>query len=221
MKYYLYISESKVQMLAAQLPEPHRPKQTMEAGLNIGVAKASLKSERQPPEKTLHSKVEEVIAHIRANEDVGTIDNPRNWIAGTVSARFVLLRDDKEVIFFVGETDDGVVFGLGGSRGNLTTDTRPEGVGVGWSFLPFLLRALRTSVSSPGSVIDPFSGREFEATMSRNQKSDWIQFLREVERAPLDPPLEIEFFARTLLTDRDPQTSMNGVLATPIYVAQV
>jgi hypothetical protein len=214
----MYISKSKVKMLAAQLPESHRPKQTMEAGVNVGFAKASLKSERQSSKITLHSQVEKVIAHIRANEDVGTIDNPRNWIAGTVNARFILLRDDKEVIFFVGETDAGVVFGLGGSRGNLITETRPEGVGVGWSFLPFLLGA--TSVSGPGGVIDPFSGREFEVTMRRH-KSDWIQFLREVERAPLDPPLEIEFFARTLLSDRDSHTSIKGVLATPVYVAHM
>lgn len=215
MKYYMYISEPKVLSLSAQIPKKARGKETAEAGLNIGIAKATLKTEKTPPVEELEGKLSKLIDYLKSKDDVGTLDDPRAWIADTVDARLVLMRDDQTVVFFLGETQSGAVFGLGGSRHNLTTEGKPEGVGIGWSFLPFLLRTLRSHVEAPD---DEISAQLFRAS-SEPHKDEWIQFLLDAEDSPLDPPIRVEFFARTLLVGQDPNTSKTGILATPLYVA--
>ncbi len=59
MEYYLYISESKVNMLFPQIPQATKGKLGAEVGGNVGVLKATVKSEKESqPKENLISRLQ-------------------------------------------------------------------------------------------------------------------------------------------------------------------
>jgi hypothetical protein len=81
MKYFVFVSDAKVDMLLPQIPQKLKSKLTAEIGVNIGVLTAGLKSERDVGEKPDRiSRLNAVIKFLRKTEDVGSIDEPRKGV---------------------------------------------------------------------------------------------------------------------------------------------
>jgi hypothetical protein len=221
MEYYLYISDSKLDMIFPQIPEKAKLKLAAEIGLNIGVLQAKLKADPGThSEGNRIDRLKIVTQHITRSNPVGTVDEPASWIAGAHSARVVYLPENDQVVFFVGNSTRGARFGLGGSRAHLVSRNKPEKVDIGWSFLPDLLQSLRMmdTLSSKASL--PSESTEgFIRETARNDEFEWMDLLRVAQRAASGPHIQIKFLAKTLLAATHPNDGIQGVLATPLYVA--
>ena len=120
MKYYIYISDTKVDMLFAQIPTNILKKITAELNINLGMVSVSLK-ERQNEQTRFH-KVEVVNNYINEHLEVGDIDNPKTYFKDTVPMMWGTLpvtpegqgQLRKNFVYFQGGTKQ-TKFGLGGS----------------------------------------------------------------------------------------------------------
>lgn len=214
MEYYLYISDSKVDMLFSQLPQKTQSKITAEFGVNTGLVKAAVKSERDiAPSASGIARLQAVTEHIRQSEDMGIIDDPASWIEDTQHARIIFLRTNDNIVFFVGETSSGARFALGGSAAHVFSGPKPEGVTIGWSFLPYLLKGLEAIVRGRD-----VNGSDIE-TMAEGYETEWMDLIKTAERSALEPEIKISFLAKRLLVGKYKNDSAIGLLATPLYVS--
>jgi hypothetical protein len=116
MKYYLYISDAKVDMLLPQISPETKRKVATELGIDLKIFKASRKSEEDSDENRI-SRLETVVEFIRTYGNVGTIDEPDDFIDDT---QMMWSGPDqaKALAYFAGQTDK-TVFGFAGSASNL------------------------------------------------------------------------------------------------------
>lgn len=78
MKYFVFVSNTKVDMLLPQIPQEVKSKLAAEVGVNVGILMAKLKSERDRGVKLDHiSRLNAVTKYIRNTQDIGTIDEPK------------------------------------------------------------------------------------------------------------------------------------------------
>jgi hypothetical protein len=109
LKYYLYISDTKVDILFAQIPRNILKKISADLNINLGVVSVSLKEKQS--EQTRYDKVKVVSDYIENHLDVGDVDHPQAYFKATVSMRWGELW---YTVYFSGKTDQ-TDFGLGGS----------------------------------------------------------------------------------------------------------
>jgi hypothetical protein len=136
-RHYAYVSDTKVEMLYAQIPEKQRARIITELKLDLKAVAVSVKD--SPTEETRYSKLKVVDQYLRDHEEVGSIDNPRAYFAGTAMMKWCPFgRED--IVYFGGATEQ-TVFGLGGSMKQVI------GSGGDWvaaySAAPALYAALR------------------------------------------------------------------------------
>jgi hypothetical protein len=80
MKYYIYISDTKVDMLFAQIPRKTLEGLAGELNINFGIFSTTLKQDAA--EENRFSKLEVVRKYIEKHSVVGTIDSPSEYFAG-------------------------------------------------------------------------------------------------------------------------------------------
>jgi len=221
MEYYLYISESKVNMLFPQIPEATKGKLGAEVGVNVGVLKATVKAEKESQSKdNLIVHLQAVVDYLKKSEDPGSVDKPKSWIEDTLSARVIYLAENNQVVFFIGTSPEGTRFALGGSAANLLSHQKPEQVQIGWSFLPDLIRSLRAMVSvSEDKRLSQESVERFLSGTAESNEFEWMDLLKAVQGASSGTTMTIKFLAKKLLSGAHVQDGTFGVLATPLYVA--
>jgi len=87
MKYYIYISDTKVDMLYPQIPKSLLKK--IASSLNIDLkllgVEVSVSGKSNPSDETRYTKVKIVSEYIEKHIDVGTIDAPSTYLKGTLS----------------------------------------------------------------------------------------------------------------------------------------
>lgn len=125
MKYYLYISDAKVDMLLPQIPHDVKRKVATELGFDLKILKVSRTSETESDESRI-SRLETVVEYVRKYGKVGTIDEPDDFIDDT---QMMWSGPDsmKALAYFAGRTDK-TVFGFAGSAANLIGSTPGEEV---------------------------------------------------------------------------------------------
>lgn len=135
MKYYIYRSASKIDMLWEQLSSKEVEKYSGELKVNLGVLSAGIKSEQT--DKNLHGKLEVVLKHLKAGGQIGDLDNPLAFFQGVMPMTW------QEVSFYRGQSDQRMVLfsgykhppeklvGLVGSAAYVTgmNDLQPESLG--------------------------------------------------------------------------------------------
>ena len=79
-EYYLYISESKVNMLFPQIPQETKGKLGAEVEASLGVLKAKVKSEKESqPKENLIAQLQAVVDYLKRSEQPGSVDKPKSW----------------------------------------------------------------------------------------------------------------------------------------------
>ena len=81
MRYYSYISDAKVDMLLPQVPDGIKQTVAAELGFDLKLVKGKMKAET----KTLEDRVARLAVvekHLRKEEQLGSVLNPRKWIEG-------------------------------------------------------------------------------------------------------------------------------------------
>jgi hypothetical protein len=87
MKYYLYISDAKIDMLYPQIPHDLKKHVKTEVGMDVKFVKASRTTEKEIEENRF-TKLAALVAFIEESGTVGSLDEPREYVHATLPMRF-------------------------------------------------------------------------------------------------------------------------------------
>jgi hypothetical protein len=223
-KYYIYISDAKVDMLFPQVPHDIKKKVATEWKMDLKVLSASRKVETEGEDNRI-ARLETVVDFIQEYGKVGSVDDPDDYIADTLAMRWGMLTTTPEnsLAFFAADTDQTTV-GLGGSAQHLLGRNGGDEIRYN-SLTPALLDCLFKEL---GWGADNFKG--LGGTSERTAEI----FLRAVHASAarmLGPKQSLEFLAKRLLygtvegVEIDPLETSDDtadrsvLLATPLYIA--
>ena len=221
MKYYVYISDSKVEMLFPQVPNATKQKVATEYKLDFKVFSASRKEDSTSRDDRI-CRLEAVVDYIREHENVGTVDHTAPYFGGTFLmqwGRFTMDYDQtflqrdvdiaEQTVLFTCDTD-GVIVGLGGSMRHMIGHTGDSPVHVCHSF-------------GFGTWISDVLKRDQVA--EDDVKGDLnLHFIHEACRRRKGPRHRLEFLARRLTEGSigpygDDPSTRRVIIGTPLYVA--
>jgi len=206
-KYYIYISDTKVDMLFAQIPINILKKISAELSINLGVFNVTLRENQS--EQTRFDKVHVVSNYINQHLDVGDVDHPQTYFKASVAMQWGALfgGSDQNFVYFAGKTDQ-TIFGLGGSTQHMIGEQKGQSPGAN-SFTPSILAALKKL-----DIHSDFPVSSHDVQISGDP-------LRLVATATgwreLGPEEPLEFLAKKLVEGSLDSTHV--LLGTPIYVA--
>jgi hypothetical protein len=194
-KYYLYLSDSKVDMLYAQ------------GGSGRDASRGSI------------VKLEAVLADLAKVGQIGTVDEPKQYFAGAMPMRwgpcsFPHFPDlGLSPLVYFGATTERTVLGLGGSAAHVIGEVGPTKAGL-HSLLPYFILQLRRELgeSLPVDIPSEFGDRSLAA----------VYVATKYGKGPLQ---ELEFVAKRLAYGplggawADPEEGRNILVGTPLYVA--
>ncbi len=225
MKYYLYISDAKVDMLIAQIRHDATKKISTEFGFDLKVLNAKRRSESESDENRF-TRLEVVISFIREYGNLGSVDKPGEYFEGTMPIRLGPLSEgtDPGIIYFTGRTKRTLV-GLGGSPKHMIGSTdAPRTILAGsdaWHLYRYLVRHVEN---------------DRRQTLPHQDIDDMREMLELAEHisSRLKGPLQkLEFVAKRLQFGKIPRVTSSDwsmsvpniegitqvLLGTPLYVA--
>ena len=211
--FYIYVSQTKVEMLVPQIPASHLRSLEAEIKVNVAAFAVGVKKPAFAPSPELTAKTKVLSDYLEKQEGwVGTVAKPGRYVKGIASLRYGRIGNYVAGLAFFGGDVDGVKVGLIGSPESLigAADSPATDHSLDHYLLTFLNGVAREATDPP--VHPAFVADE-----------DWLEseggngYAYAVDRAlrPGVLPHEhrLEFLAKTLFQD-------DGLLvATPIYVA--
>lgn len=220
-KYYLYVSDAKVDMMLSQIDPSFRRKRTVEWSLNFKLFGARRGTESEIGDNRF-ARLETVVQYLERFGDLGTVDQPGQFFRGLLPMRWGPLEDPSS-FYFGGETQQTVV-GLIGSAVHMigAESSRSADRPVAWLgyALPPLTDALRADRDH--GEIEP---RSTETSSSQGA----INAVHHANTMLRGPEQNLEFLAKrlargssTLPDEPDhPRSGRHVLLGTPLYVALV
>jgi hypothetical protein len=211
MKYYIYRSLQKIDMLWEQLSSKNIEKYSAELKISLGLLTGSIKSESS--EKNLHARLETVVKHLEQEDLIGGSTNPLAFVRGVLPMTW------QEVNFYRGASDQRMVLFSG--------------------YLPAVLDQPEAWVGLIGSAAYVSGMNDLKAaTLGYAQPSFWTRIIEELS-APSEeeikenlydldnqidyqarrrqdgpPKQRLEFVAKTFF-------SWKGfIVGSPLYVAE-
>lgn len=197
-RYFVYISDTKVEMLLQQIDPGALRKRTAEIGADLKVLSLKRGAETLAgAERT--GRLERVVRYLDDFGDLGSVKEPGQFFWGLMPLRWgpTVGRDGFPMVYFGGR-DEQTVLGLGGSRAHMfgTPATEQKLLPLSRSMLPSLLDGIAPAgTDGPAAV--------YEATTA----------LR-------GPEQNMEFIAKRLLHEEGPDGT-TVLLGSPLYVALV
>jgi hypothetical protein len=216
MKYYTYISNSKLNMLFPQIPSKFLDDISGELSVNIGVLKATLKDKGLTANRL--SKLHVVDEYIRNSSNVGNITSKKPYINGTLKMHSVIVEKKMALFCWAGkDTSSGkkVNLLLSGSASHLIGMENLETMtsnSYTWQIIDDLERVQKTQ-----NKIEKDPNFFMERVQKTNREDEYLGTVRMWANYNDGPSQKIEFLARSLVSaniDRDVI-----ILASPIYVA--
>lgn len=213
MKYYIYISDDKLDMIYTQIPRTLWQRFAAELEVNLNLIKASLKVSEKKLNKFIC--LDEVVKYIEDNNEVGTVDCPNVYFKGALSMKYMTIAG----IAFRGAIPDKESYlCLGGSVEHLIgTSLRKmehEEFFLG-SALDSILLVLGKNLNEAGvKVVDSeFLNQrmDFSAASYIQLTIDMMQDRKNI------PARRYEFLAKRLYNHE--YLGTKTLLGTPIYVA--
>jgi hypothetical protein len=210
-RYFVYISDSKVDMLLQQIDPGATRKRTAEVSVDLKVLKGK-RGVQDAVGADRTERLERVVRHLTDFGDLGSVDEPGQFFWGLLPLRWgpLIGADGFPLVYFGGRTE-ATVLGLGGSRRHVfgAPPTGELDSPLSRSQLPSLL---------DGIVKQP----EIAAAVTGEDDGD-AEACHTVHRATIDlrgPAQNMEFIAKRLLHG----TTADGdsvLLGSPLYVALV
>lgn len=196
-KYYVYLSDTKIKMLYAQLGRG-----------DDGQADAT-------------SKLQRVLGELQRAGRIGTVDEPKEYFGGTIPMRWGPYVDsfipaESPLVYFGGGTEQTIV-GLGGSAKHVIGDNGSASP-HSHSAMPYLIARLTKELGESISVGDMVGS----ATGPKDMSIVAVYLATTQMRGPSQ---ELEFVAKRLAygpspyPQRDKNDGMKVLLGTPLYVA--
>jgi hypothetical protein len=241
-KYYLYISDTKVDMLLPQIPHKLQKQIATEFKLDLKIFSAARKTEETIDDDRI-KRLEAVVAYIREKKRVGTAGRPAEYFAGMLAMRWGPLTERRrerydpetkvfspeperlrDIVYFSGYSNECLI-GLGGSGKHViggpgASNATDWGGSIGPVLLWILLK--NTGISEkelPHVDPDLSSDGTIDSDNTRG-----IRLLRQSMRRTLEnmsgPEQRVEFLAKRLVSGNSGGAT-KVILGTPIYVAMV
>jgi hypothetical protein len=233
MKYYLYVSDAKLEMLYSQIPVRMRDKIAAELKVDLKVISATFSEKNR--EESRYTRLDVVCNYIHENLPVGNMAHPESYFAGTISMQWGLVTGTSSgrIVYFGGE-EGNVVLGLAGSRhhvvgfqGEGMVDTPPT-FGAGSSMVHGVLEQLeanlaeavdRTAQDESSVVVDLKQPGPIPRSPVKEERA--LETVLYTTRNLLGPTQSLEFLAKRLLTGKlvvsGEETGV--LLGTRLYVA--
>lgn len=161
MKFYIYISDAKVDMLYSQIPQGPLKKIATELRIDLNILGAGIGTtlKKEQIEQNRYSRLQVVVKYIekQKNPKIGTVDAPETFFKGTLPMLWGPLTE--EIVYFAGSTEQ-TILGLGGSLHHVIGNNGGTTGGVGGSSMPFemvnaLIKGLQPQGSYPDEFFDP------------------------------------------------------------------
>lgn len=245
LKYFVYVSDTKVDMLYGQIPRGLKRKIAAELKIELHFFGTSIKS--RDPEETRYSKLSVVTDYLEKHADIGSVDNPASYFKGTLEMNWGNVGGEsasEHVVFFVGRTEK-TILGLGGSPWHVLGNVRPTSPGDINSSGAYLLYALSQDLELRDAALAKWASERIRDASQEYLKSRALGMVVSAWRsltynmgtlglapgmkAPQFPTQRLEFLAKRLLHGGVPEVTADGyrpsadrwvLLGTPIYVAQ-
>jgi hypothetical protein len=211
-RYYLYVSDTKLDMLAEQIPRGLLSGLAAELQIDLKVVGVSLRE--KPSEQTRYSKLAVVEAYLHQHGSVGSVDDPAAYFGGTLPLRWGTIADN--VVYFTGD-GKRTVLGLTGSLRHVIGHDAPQIVEWGIGSFPSSLESYARDLDvEDEEAVTPDALRATVETAAANF---------------LAPEQDVHFLARRLMystasdwtrtRQRFPNHAghLYTLLGTPIYVA--
>ena len=238
MKYYVYISDAKVDMLLPQIPHQAKKQIATELKLDMKILSASRKTQETTEEDRLN-RLKAVVTQIRAREKLGTIDRPAEYFEGTlpmrwgpfetdhirlerrVGADWAVRETDSSIVYFAGSTETSLV-ALGGSSNHVVgrvgeSNTREWSGSAGPVLLSLLLRDAVTNDRAAFDEDEYGGSLRMFMDLIDAKHPDGLDLLRGTMKRTfakmIGPEQRLEFLAKRLVSGN------RLILGTPIYVA--
>lgn len=212
MKHYIYISDTKVDMLYSQIDKGLLKKIAVELSIDLKPLGTGLGAMIKPnqPEETLYSKLRLVVEYVEKHLNVGWIDAPETYFKGSLPMGWGLLRSVARhneqqqppyAVYFGGFTER-TIFGMVGSAHHMIgpRNDAPKSDILLYYTPNEMLKAIVMESEPPPS--------DSTRMISYANRGVMDQLMR-----PSEP---LEFLAKTYVYEKG---SRSILLGSPIYVA--
>jgi hypothetical protein len=229
-KNYLYISETKVNMLYPQIPSSILKRISVELKINLGVLGVGATSTPEDSSVDLSSKVAVLDKYIRSHEDCGSVEEPgseeapKTFIAGTLPLGRSII-EDEDPVYEDGTTPTYRKFACFAGRFG---DTRLVMVGAADSMVGKPAQAESDhSVDFYESNFFNWAGyeaRKYSTKPSREERKDMEEEaeleLRHDRDLPLRPDKELGDWADVVIDDYVSRVQPLSFLATVLLIRE-
>ncbi len=156
LRYYIYVSDAKVDMPLPQLDPWFQRKRTIEWSLNLRMLGAKRGTETTLGDNRF-TRLEAVAKYLEDHGDLGSVDRPDQFFLGSLPKRWGPVAEhhgDPALFYFAGSTDE-TILGLVGSAAHVIGVTSDrQGASAGYA-LPPLIEALRADRDLDNISQDP------------------------------------------------------------------
>jgi hypothetical protein len=203
LRYHVYVSDAKLDMLYEQVPTPLRKRLAAEVKVDLKLISITVK-EAENKEPVRLGRLAVVERFIDEQFEVGTISAPAAYFRGTMDMRQGTFQES--IVLFYGRRGGDTV-ALGGSLWHLIGGKRPENEVQAYSAGPALWVALAELISADPEGAE-WVRRERENPSGGSEESAAVHdppeaVLGIVDWLELDGPIQrVEFLARRLVSDR-------------------
>ena len=211
MKYYVYISDAKLEMLYEQIPSFRREKIGYELGIDLKLI--NLKFSKLKNESSRSYKIRMIERFL--SRKTGSILEPKSYFAGEMDMIFGPYHEYRDFIYFGGKLF-GTHVGLGGTMINcIGTPHKTEENITSFSMSPDLVNALAKGKEIP-SYFRGYTGGVKTADLNERAMAAVV-----VANDSLGYPKQrMKFLAKRFIYGALPNADENSVLiGSPIYVA--
>lgn len=231
MKYYLYISDAKIDMLYPQVPHQLKDKVATQFGFDLKVLSASRRSETEREENRI-TRLETVVQFIRDYGRLGSLDLPDDYFEGAMSMGTACFPDSAPMFVYFGGKAEKTSVGLWGSLKHVLGQSGLNPGPIPSSSLArdaiwHLIRGLEHDFQ-PASPSDSARLNTLEQSahkwiaMSVNSfqipPDKWWGLIHTANfETGLQPQQSVEFLAKRLLEHTE--SGYRVVLGTPLYIA--
>lgn len=201
LKYFLYLSKTKVRMLFPQIPPNFLDGASADIKVNLGLFSSTLKSGTQSSVGGLPGQLSSVCQYLIYSDQVGTETSDKPYIGGVLPLRYGAVTEYASDIAFFGGEVDGMKVGLIGATASLVGKVK-----------------VSSAENAPFYYTLKFLNEISEAGEETDERPAYHDFASAFDTAMKSVPGKkhsLEFVAKVLHRED------NLVIATPLYVALV
>lgn len=210
MEYFLYISDSKLEMLYEQISWPLRERLAFELSIDVGLVKANFKNTEY---QFARSKKLEIVEH-HLLKDTGTIFQPNTYFYGEMNMLWGPYQNYDNFVYF-GGNGEFVHVGLGGTLTNCIGISAECEQTSSYSLSPYLVSAL----AKKNEIFDPHKGyTNRHGVRELNEMA--MKAVVESNHTLMLTRQRLKFFAKKIVYGDCEYFGAHRVLiGSPIYVA--